>query len=389
MDRTKPLLGLLGATMAAMAVAFAPAAAGQDSMRAEIDMLKQRLDVLSKQANEPDRSSSKWHMSGYMDAGLEITDRDNAEDSFVAGHFNPAFHFQYKDRVFFESEIEMATEEDGSTEVALEYSAVNVILGDHATLVVGKWLSPVGQFQERLHPTWINKFASAPVGFGHGGIQPLSDVGVQLRGAIPAGGTYFTYVVAVGNGPQGGHHGPELEGFGADNNSDKAVQGRLGFFPSPNFEVGVSFLQGSLPGEPADTGPVTDADIDLYGVDAAYTKANWDVRVEYLNAEMTDFFGKEGHADVATSLIPGTDWTAWYAQVAYRISGSNFEPVIRVGDLDIDGHFEGDGEDQIAVGLNYWMGPSANFRINVVDRSFDEAGAEDETLVQLQFAYGF
>lgn len=384
-------LGVLSGSLLLLAAMAAAGAEADDNqtLRAELDALSARLDQLSREATTPDRASSKWHLSGYMDAGLLITDVDTEEDSFVSGHFNPAFHFQFRDIVFFESELEIETEEDGSTNVALEYSAINLILGDRATLVVGKWLSPVGQFQERLHPSWINKMASAPVGFGHGGIQPLSDVGVQLRGTIPVGGTYFTYVAAVGNGPQGGHHGLELEGFSQDNNSNKAVSGRLAYFLMPQLEIGISYMSAKAPGEEAEAGPVTEGDFDLYGVDVAYTKGNWDARAEYLNAELGSFFGRVSHSDVSTSLIPSTDWTAWYAQLAYRISDTKLEPVIRFGELEVDGFFEGDGESRVDAGLNYWIAPSAVLRADVQRREFDEPGADDETLIQLQFAYGF
>ncbi|MBD3647303.1 MAG: hypothetical protein HUJ31_07620, partial [Pseudomonadales bacterium] len=366
------------------------AAASEQSLQNQVDALTRQVQALSREATTPDRATSKWHLSGYMDAGLVITDSDTEEDHFASGHFNPAFHFQYSDRVFFESELEIETEDDGSTHMAIEYNAVNVILGDRATLVVGKWLSPVGQFQERLHPSWINKMASAPVGFGHGGIQPLSDIGVQVRGAVPMGGTYFTYAVAVGNGPQGGHHGLELEGFSEDNNSDKSFHGRLGFFPMNDLEIGVSYMQASAPGEEADTGPITDGDFDLFGADVAFTRGSWDIRAEYLDAELSSFYGREHHGDVTTSLIPSTDWTAWYAQLAYRIPEMNWEPAIRVGDLDIEGHFGGgEGVGSVDVGVNYWIAPSATFRVGVQRLSFDETGVDDETLVRLQFAYGF
>lgn len=366
------------------------AAASEQSLRAEIDALNNRVDQLSKVANSPDSADSKWHLSGYMDAGLVVTNSNTEEDRFVSGHFNPGFHFQHSDKVFFEAELEIETEGDGATNIAIEYSAINVILNDNATLVIGKWLSPVGQFQERLHPTWINRMATAPVGFGHGGIQPLSDVGVQLRGAVPVGKRYFTYVVAVGNGPQGGHHGAELEGFSEDDNSDKSFAGRLGFFPLDNLEVGVSLLTAGIRGEEADTGPITDGDFDLFGADFAYTPAGaLEIRGEYLDAELGSFFGREHHGDTTTSLIDPTDWKAWYLQAAYRIPDSRLEPVIRFGDLEVEGHFAGEGESRVDVGINYWVAPSAAFRLGYQRRSFDEPGEEDESLVQFQFAYGF
>jgi len=399
MITTRKVSGALGISLFTVSVGMLPVAASasnEQSLKDQVDELSRRVEVLSSQldatsreARAEDRADSKWNVTGYMNAGFTSSNADGEEDHFSSGQFNPIFHYQHKDRLFFESELEMETGEEGDTEVDLEYSALNVFLGDRATLVIGKWLSPIGQFQERLHPSWINKLPTAPAGYGHGGIQPLSDVGVQLRGTIPVGGTYMSYVVAVGNGPRGGHHGLELEGFPEDNNSNKSLAGRLGFFINPSLEVGVSWMTAKSPGEEADTGPVTEGDYDLWGVDAAYTKGNWNVRAEYLDSKLSSFYGQAHHTDAATSLIPKTDWKTWYAQAAYRIPDSRLEPVVRYGDFTIDGFFEGDGEKRTDIGLNFWLAPSAAIKMAVERRNFEDPAADDESLVQVQFTYGF
>ena len=130
---------------------------------------------------------SKLHMAGYANVDA-IAGSDRQEDGFTAARFAPIFHFQFSDRVLFEGELEIETNADGETEIATEYATIDLILNDYMALVAGKFLSPIGQFRQNIHPSWINKLPTAPVGFGHGGAAPLSDLGVQLRGGIPLSG---------------------------------------------------------------------------------------------------------------------------------------------------------------------------------------------------------
>ena len=112
---------------------------------------KKAVHEVEEQKAYPSISDTIWHLAGYATAGAEFRTRADEWD-FGGLQFNPGFHFQYKDLVIFEAELEMEIEEDGETEFELEYSHFDILLHDYATLVVGKYLSPVGQFQERLHP---------------------------------------------------------------------------------------------------------------------------------------------------------------------------------------------------------------------------------------------
>ncbi len=344
-------------------------------------------------------TDAKWHLAGYADAGLTFNDGPGS-DTFASGKFNPMFHFQYKDLVLFEGELEFTTDSEGATEVELEYAQFDVFLHDNATLVVGKYLSPVGQFQERLHPSWINKLADAPAGFGHDGVQPANDIGAQLRGGIPLGSTVLTYVLAVGNGPRMGHEGGiEMEASGSDDNGNKAVSGRVGFFPIPSLEVGASFMAAKVDGLEGPMGPApTQADFFLWGVDAAFTHGEWDARFEYLNGERDSLFSAaDAGGDV--ELLPTLNLEAWYAQLAYRLSGvsshpvlKNIEPVVRYGEYTITGSDElrdENAENRLNLGLNYWLAPSIVAKGGVEWRDFKAAGKKSETLYQFQFAYGF
>lgn len=152
--------------------------------------------------------NSAYHIAGYADVGY--TDAENDNSTFDVGHFAPIFHYQYKDILLLETEIAFGAEtnEEGETETEteLEYLALDLFLNDYMTLVVGKFISPIGQFQQNLHPSWINKLPSAPIGFGagHGGASqatPIADVGAQMRGGFALKDTRFNYALVVGNGP--------------------------------------------------------------------------------------------------------------------------------------------------------------------------------------------
>jgi len=394
-----------------------------NSLENEIKILKEQLQETKEQTAEVKKVAVKaerkaikaeassdivrpnsWHLAGYADVGIEFSDGENS-DTFTSGKFNPAFHFQYKDLVLFEAEFQVQTSTLGETEVDLEYSQLDFLLHDNAVLVAGKFLSPVGQFQERLHPSWINRATNAPAGFGHGGIQPISEVGLMLRGGVPLGQKLFTYSVAIGNGPRSGHDGVELEGFGRDDNSNKALSGRLAFFPFDNLEIGGSFLTAKIAPEAEEAvddhdepdtlaEEIVEGDYDLWGFDMAYTRNNWDIRAEYLTADLKGLGGDADHGEA-----PALSWEAWYAQAAYRLSGitdSSFidklEPVVRYGRFTAEGDHDLEdelNEKRFNVGLNYWASPSVVVKTGLEFRNYYADHRDDDTRLQFQLSYGF
>ena len=428
------VLAVTGAYLFLVAVT-APGAAAQsiedlarrvDAMESELQALKDELTrakqeaadarkeaatattevkKVRKEAEAPYAAASKWHLAGYASTSFKATDLEDEDTTFIAGKFNPVFHYQYKDIIFFEGELEFEVEDDGGTGVELEYATLDLLAHDNATIVAGKFLSPLGQFQERLHPDWINKLPDRPAGFV-GGALPLSDVGVMVRGGAAIDPVMINYSVFAGNGPQveledGTLEKIELEGFGEDANENKAIGGRVGILPVPYVEVGGSFMVSQVEGkkESGIAGPITEGDYTFWGADFAYTRGPFDLRFEYFNSNVDPFFS-QAEADEPTELIDETDWEAWYVQLAYRLDGitdaavlKNFEPVVRYGEFDIEGFDEfveeGGPEDRFSVGLNYWFTPTATLKTSVSWRDFRGAGKENATEFISQFAYGF
>ena len=136
------------------------------------------------------RSDSVFHFAGYADATYIINEKGS--DVFAA-KLAPIVHYQFQDWFLFEAEGEFEFEREDSTEksAALEYAMLNFIINDNLSVGVGRFLSPVGQFVQNLHPSWINKLPTMPIGFagGHHGASaaPNTDFGVLARGGFKTG----------------------------------------------------------------------------------------------------------------------------------------------------------------------------------------------------------
>ena len=323
--------------------------------------------------NEFKPSKTQFMIRGYGHSGLDYTKSGTEEESsYVGTVFAPIFLFKLSDRLMFEAELEFELE-GGETKVGYEYADVMYILNDYMTVRAGKFLLPFGTFMERLHPAWINKLGSRPLGFGHDGIAPSSGVGIELRGAFQVGYSKFNYAVYSTNGPtinNGlGDHPDEAGMLGfenfEDNNNSKAYGGRLGFLPFNNsaLEIGGSFYSGIAGNK--DDSLYSDVGSLLLAADLSYVKqipqikGIIDVKAQYTNSNV----------DKATYVATDGDTIAFentsngfYAQLAYRPSMvgnkylKNIELVGRYSVLNTPEGAEWESEQtQMAFGLNYWL----------------------------------
>ncbi len=363
----------------------APSAA-VETLRAETTAARQAAERAEVSANEWKNTSSVTHLAGY--ASADYVSPENGNAAFVA-NFNPMFHYMYRDRVLWESELAIELDEDGETEVELEYSTIDIFLNDNLILVAGKFLSPLGNFRQNLHPSWINKLPSAPPGFGHDGAAPAADVGVQLRGGINLlGHKRFTYAGYVANGPKligedGEIHGIETEGVASDPDDSKIVGGRISLLPIPKLELAVSAAYGDaavvenddleFEGDPK-------RDYEVLGVDASYQWNNLDLRGEYIMQDI---------ADEETSIAPeGGKWESWYLQSAYKFGPqAKWEGVIRY--TDFTSPHADESQEQWAFGVNYLFTPSAMVKLGYESNTGLAGEVTDDDRWQVQIAYGY
>lgn len=357
-----------------------------ETLRSEVVKATQIAQRAEKSANEWKDTTAVTHLAGYAAAGY--TDQENGTDSFDVANFNPIFHFQYGDRILWESELEVEVEENGETNIALEYSTIDIFLNDYLVFVAGKFISPLGNFRQNLHPSWINKLPSAPPGFGHDGAAPLAEVGFQLRGGLPIGEqSKFTYAGYVGNGPNlegedGELHGIDTDGFTGDADDEKIFGGRIAFLPIPKLEFGLSGAFGDaavVDNDEMDFEGDPSRDYEVLGADVAYQWNNFDFRGEYIQQDI---------GDAPNSVAPeGGKWETWYAQGAYKFAQAQWEGVLRY--TDYTSARADQSQEQWAVGLNYLLAPNAVIKIafEFNDGVTDEETDNDRWLIQVAYGY--
>lgn len=377
-----------------------------EQMQQEMEQIKKQLEnSATKQeiqvVKQEVATASEWlqpdtliHMAGYADVGY--ANSESADGSFNMGSFSPILHFQYRDLVMLEAELEFEVEDDGETETNLEYLTIDWFINDYMTLIGGKFLSPIGQFRQNLHPSWINKMPSAPPGFGHDGAAPVSDLGFQLRGGFPIGNVRTNYAVYVSNGPElktefeDGEYeldGVEAEGFGGDGDGEKVIGGRLGIIPFAGFELGISGVSGKATVTSVEDGDSSllsgegARDYDVIGADFSWQLKGLNLRGEYVETEVSADNG------AGTAASEGAVWETWYTQGAYRFDQSKWELVARYTDFDSP-HGSQD-QKQWAISANYLF---ANNFIGKLGYEFNDglSGSDaDKDRVLFQMAYGF
>lgn len=309
-------------------------------------------------------------LSGY--GAITFTarpDRDFRND-FTAT-FSPLVLQQVGDDILFEAELDLELAE-ADTEIHLEHAQVHYLGLEYLQITAGMFHLPFGIW---MHPSWVNRMPTPPLLYQdtHGApsddalLPILFDVGVMAKLAVPLFSGWMTSVALwVTQGPSDGipaHvHGdgdPTTEphsdaprlGYGAnfeDNNSDKMVGVQL-----RAVSAGSLTLHGS-------------------GFRAAYDEAG-DLGVYGLNLSMiwTPTLGPLGRLDVRgegillgqeyeeADVVESVNSGGYYVQVARRLGA--LEPVARWSQLPQAIAGEGplvETRRQLALGLNYWFGPS-------------------------------
>ncbi|NDP27256.1 MAG: hypothetical protein GZ087_07505 [Flavobacterium sp.] len=370
---------------------------------------------LQAQQNDFISSNNQFMIRGFGDVGFNYYDKDGEENSsFTAGNFAPIFLFKQSDRLMFEAELELNLTGE-SLDIELEYADVIYVLNDYMTVRAGKFLVPFGTFIERLHPSWINRMPTKPLGFGHDGIAPGSGVGAELRGAFRVGTSSLTYSVYSTNGPRlKTPDGEEPEESGMlmfsnlkDNNNNRAYGTRIGWLPFSNssMEIGYSYYTASSVGNKG--GMYEDVGTNLYAFDFSYVKqipgivGTVDLKGQYTKSKIDNAtYTVEEEPGEFEDLIFNNESKAYYGQVSYRptMSGSdilkNIELVGRYSKLETpeDSGFATDKED-ISVGLNYWLSWHSVIKLNYQnitgEGGHDVVGKINEKAFFINWAIGF
>ena len=310
--------------------------------------------------------------------------RPSTPGGFYFGEFTPDFLLKLNDWIFLEAEIGIGS--DGSVGAG-SFAQADFFINDWLTIIAGRFVAPIGWFNERLNNPWINKLPGDAPGSGpllwQQVLPPLALLGVMAQGSfyICHSPIKFEYAFYVSNGlnlTPGTPGAPTIDELadleGLTNTfsfvtNDKAFGGRLGlWWPETGLAGGISamtngdFVAGGF-----------EESINLWAVDLNFHKGNWDVRAEYGNMfeQAGSFIGRNIRRQ------------GFYAQVAYRPWDlppgilQQLEFVYRYSYVDIRGidattldlSAYGTPVDvpirrqQNEFGINYWIYPRMVFKV--------------------------
>lgn len=366
------------------------------------------------QENSAKSGNTKFLMSGYGFTGMEV--EGNKKISFGETGFNPIFIWKHSDKLFIESELEVELE-DGETEIALEYFDIQYTLNKYMTLRAGKFLSPFGTFSERLHPSWINKSPSKPLGFGMmDAVGPGNEMGLDLRGGFQLGKSKMNYSLYASNGPtfNDGSDNPMMAGIlnynknFSDNNKNKALGGRLGFLPFSNSSLEIGFSGQSAKVGKADKmlnnmidTTLEDVNALMYAVDLSFVKSISSLKSiidikGQLNSVTTDKAEFKDPMDTTGTMTYTFNNVsqAYYIQFAFRPAlvenkfFKNIEVVARYASLNLPEKAQWGGEkSQLTLGLNFWLSWRSAIKFAYETNTEDRKAEEPRYLFQWAIAF--
>ena len=196
----------------------------------------------------------------------------------------PIILVPFGERFLFEGELELEgayQSRSGESwtkewEKAVEYAQLDWFVSRGLTVVAGRFLTPFGSYNERLHSRWIRNLPDQPI---VAGMELTSSTGAMVRGGVPIAKRVDLSYSAFASAPS------KRTGFEAA----KATGGRGSlFFPIARVEVGGSFQRQFEDNGSRD---------NQYGLDMTW-QANavpLDVRGEYVrNAERGSGYWVEG-----------------------------------------------------------------------------------------------
>ncbi len=316
---------------------------------------------------------SKFLISGYAGTTARFS-KDQSSFSNV-GLF-PILLWQPQKNILVEAELEIAIE-GKETMLELGYADASFFVNKYLTVRAGKFTSPFGIFQDRLHPGWINKLPTVPVGSGEDelGVGSTSEIGIDFRGGIPLGSSKMNYSVFLANGAQliTDPAEPSKQGTLSYGNAEAiskklTVGGRVGFLPLSNssLELGFSYRNGNVGDKNSD---YKNVGTQIYALDLTYVKqldflkGMLDVKAQHNNANVdkADYIDTEDSTGIKFYSFDNKR-SSFFTQFAYRptMSQSKFlkktELVFRYAGFNPpDGAKDLIKIKQYTYGINYWF----------------------------------
>jgi hypothetical protein len=356
-----------------------------------------RLPATLKELFLPSRTN-ETPLSIYGSFVENYTQFNGKPPVFSTPDFAPFFFLQLNDRFLLAANVDIT-----NAGVSVGEAQANWFATDWLTVVLGRYLTPIGFFNERLNHEWINRLPDVPLMFRQ--VSPLSSTdGLMLRGAtyLFCSPVKLEYMLYGGNALQAASPPTTLSQVanlenitgGPDETVIKTLGGRIGFWvPAWGLTGGVStYFNGRYSSAASDQ-------FNLWQLDLGYRRGNWDARFEYANT----------YQQAASYIGNNIRRQGFYAQVAYRPYHlahcilRNFEVAFRYSrvwfhgidptmldpttfntlvDVPVN-------RDQYTVGLNYYFYPSMALRLAYeVNHEFAPINLHDNVFLG-QFVWAF
>ncbi len=323
-------------------------------------------------------SNKKIDLHAFLDLEYIDTENDGARNgvsTFDNHHANVFVRAQLRKNLLGHIEIEY---EHSGDVVEIDQAFVSWTVREGFILDAGRFYTPFG-IERFVNYSPTNAMVSRPL--------PLREIvpgnfyanGLRASGLLSTRGSdRFTYEVSITDGLDGdalnARRGSRQT---RDNNSSRALSGRIGYAFWPRFEVGTSFHTQRY----AD---VADLDLTFFGLDFAARFAGFEVRAEYIDAEI----------ERAEAFLGDLEQDGWYAQVAYAFQWDRelfpeLKIVGRFDTLDLDAAVSGNDDlDSFAFGLNALI--YDHFRLKAEYQWVDEDGPTLENdAFRLQFVLDY
>ena len=171
------------------------------------------------------------HQATWSAYGDLVVQADTAGSfTFDAWHLNPILGAAPSRRTWVELEIEL---EHGGEVIKVEYAWMDLEINTALTVRLGRFLVPIGRFNDTLHPSFRWAQVSRPTVFEDGIPAVWSDTGIQLYGGTSGGSARLGYALFAVNGLAGpvdttlDHPLRDLRAHTLDNNLDKYLGARI------------------------------------------------------------------------------------------------------------------------------------------------------------------
>lgn len=333
------------------------------------------FNVESLSTKEEDWKKFQFH--GFFEVSSPVQGRDDETQQLSSKFWDENeltlwLGKRISKRLSFASEIEI---KKGFKEYELEIFEFDYEIIDKLLVFrMGKFKYPLG-IERFVESAPLNKLVDRPLPSIRVIPGTYSDIGGMFCGSIPLpNNTTVKYEFAMTNGLEG----PESEDVQQlwDNNSNKAIGGRLGYEFLQGLEIGGSYSRGKYDED-------NQLGIDFLGADILFKKGNLEVRGEYITSRV-----EQKEAD-------GGDFrrNGYYLQTSYKYPlNLNYvrylEGVLRFDSADPNRNItDGNEADRVAFGMNYFPTNHVELKFEYEIENEPGEGIHGKSFVQAIFRW--